>query len=105
MRTLHKKNKQSTSEQQPGLSGTISREQLQLTAHVHDKRYQDLVEEINTKRIIGYKLFKNSDGPNKQQLLYKQSAHILEEKLSEQMHYRNNSSPTQEILLKNIYVK
>ena len=61
--TSFKRNKQS--KQQPGNSSTTSREELQSTAHRYDKRLRDLVEEVNTKTGIGYKIIEDSDRPNK----------------------------------------
>ena len=78
VRTLLKGNQQSKSEQQPGMSSTTSREELQSTAHRYDKKLQELVEEVNTKRSLGYKIIEDSDRPNKLKVLYQQTTYLLE---------------------------
>ena len=82
--TSFKRNKQS--KQQPGNSSTNSRQELQSTAHRYDKRLRDLVEEVNTKTGIGYKIIEDSDRPNKLIVLYQQTVHLLEEKIPKQLH-------------------
>ena len=64
VQTLLKENQQSKSEQQPGNSSTTSREELQSTSHRSDKKLQELVEEVNTKRRHGYEIFEDSDRAN-----------------------------------------
>ena len=57
--TSLKRNKQS--KKQPSNSSTTSKEELQSTAQKNDKKFQDLVEEVNTKTGIGYKIIEDSD--------------------------------------------
>ena len=85
--TSFKRNKQS--KKQPGNPSTISREDLQSTAQRYDKKFQDLLEEVNTKTGIGYKIIKDSDRPNKLKVLYHQTAHLLEEEIPKQLQRRN----------------
>ena len=59
MRNLLIEKKQGKSEQQPGNSSTISREQLKSAAHRYDKKFQDLMEEFKT--LHGYKVNEDSD--------------------------------------------
>ena len=89
--TSLKRNKQS--KQQPGNSSTTSREELQSTAHRYDKRFRDLVEEVNTKRSLGYKIIEDSDRPNKLKVLYQQTVHLLEEEIPKQLQRRNKLVP------------
>ena len=91
--TSFKRNKQS--KQQPGNSSTTSREELQSTAHRYDKRFRDLVEEVNTKRSLGYKIIEDSDRPNKLKVLYQQTVHLLEEEIPKQLQRRNKLVPYQ----------
>ena len=95
VRTLLKGNQQSKSEQQPGKSSTTSREELQSTAHRYDKKLQELVEEVNTKRSIGYKRIEDSDRPNKLKVLYQQTVDLLEEEIPKQLQRRNKLVPYQ----------
>ena len=95
VRTLLKGNQQSKSEQQPGKSSTTSRDELQSTAHRYDKMLQELVEEVNTKRRLGYKIIEDSDRPNKLKVLYQQIVHILEEEVPKQLQRRNKLVPYQ----------
>ena len=95
VRTLLKGNQQSKSEKQPGKSSTTSREVLQSTAHRYDKRLQDLVEEVNSKTGIGYKLIEDSDRPNKMKVLYQQTVHLIEEEVPKQLQRRNKLVPYQ----------
>ena len=95
VRTLLKGNQQSKSEQQPGQSSTSSREELQSTAHRYDKKLQQLVEEVNTKRRFGYKIIEDSDRPNKLKVLYQQTVHLLEEEIPKQLQRRNKLVPYQ----------
>ena len=81
--TSFKRNKQS--KKQPGNADTISREELQSTAQRYDKKFQDLLEEVNTKTGIGYKIIEDSDRPNKLKVLYQQSVHLLEEEIPKQL--------------------
>ena len=85
VRTLLKGNQQSKSEQQPGKSSTTSREKHQSTAHRYDKKLQELVEEVNTKKGIGYKIIEESDRPNELKVLYQQTVHLLEEEIPRQL--------------------
>ena len=95
VRTLLKGNQQSKSEHQPGKSSTTSREELQSTAHRYDKKLQELVEEVNTKTGIGYKIIEESDRPNKIKVLYQQTVHLLEEEILKQLQRRNKLEPYQ----------
>ena len=65
VRTLVKGNQQSKSKQQPSNPSPTSIEKLQSAAHRYDKKFQDLVEEVNTKQRLGYKIIEYSDWPNK----------------------------------------
>ena len=80
-----KGNQQSKSEKQPGKLSTTSREELQSTAHKYDRKLQELVEEVNTERRLGYKIFEDSDRPNKLKGLYQQTVHLLEEEIPKQL--------------------
>ena len=91
--TSFKRNKQSKG--QPGNASTISREELQLKAQRYDKKFQDLLEEVNTKTGIGYKVIEDSDRPNKLKVLYQQTVHLLEEEKSKQLQRRNKLVPCQ----------
>ena len=95
VRTLLKRNQQSKSEQQPGKSSTTSREEFQSTAHRYDKKLQELVEEVNTKRSLGYKINEDSDRPNKLKVLYQQTVHLLEEEIPKQLQRPNQLVPYQ----------
>ena len=70
VRTLLKGNQQSKSKQQPGNPSTTRREELQSKAQKYDNKFQELVEEVNTKRKLGYKIIEDSDRPNKLKILY-----------------------------------
>ena len=91
--TLRKSKKQSKSEQHPGNSSTISREQLQATGQRHDKKLQELVDEVNTKRRLGQRIIADSDRPNKLKVLYQQTVHLLEEEIPKQLQRRNQLAP------------
>ena len=91
--TSFKRNKQS--KQQPGNSSTTSREEFQSTTHRYDKRLRDLVEEVNTKTGIGYKIIEDSDRPNKLKVLYQQTVHLLEEEIPKQLQRRKKLVPYQ----------
>ena len=67
--TWLKKYKQNKSRQQPDNPSATSREELQSTAQRYDKKFQDLVEEVNTKTGVGYKIIEDSDRPNKLKVL------------------------------------
>ena len=88
-----KRNKQS--KQKPSNSSTTSREELQSTAQRNDKKFQDLVEDVNTKTGIGYKINEDSDRPNKLKVLYQQTVHLLEEGIFKQLQRRNKLVPCQ----------
>ena len=65
-----KGNQQSRSEKVPGTSSLISGFLILLLIYQpaqipYDKLLQDLVEEINTKRRLEYKVFEHSDRPKK----------------------------------------
>ena len=89
--TLLKRNKQS--KKQPGNPSTTSREALQPTAKRNDKKFQDLLEEVNTK--TGYKIIEDSDRPNKLKVLYQQTDHLLEEEIPKQLQRQNKLVPYQ----------
>ena len=91
--TSFKRNKQS--KKQPVNPNKISREELQSTAQRYDKRFQDLLEEVNTKTGIGYKIIEDSDRPNKLKVLYQQTVHLLEEEKPKQLQRRNKLVPYQ----------
>ena len=91
--TSFKRNKQS--KRQPGNPCTTSREELQLAAQRYDKKFQDLLEEVNTKTAIGYKIIEDSDRPNKLKALYQQTVHLLEEEIPKQLQRRNKLVPYQ----------
>ena len=91
--TSLKRSKQS--KKQSGNPNTISREELQSTAQRYDKKFQDLLEEVNTKTGIGYKIIEDSDRPNKLKVLYQQTVHLLEEEIPKQLQRRNKLVPYQ----------
>ena len=95
--TSFKRNKQS--KRQPGNPSTISREELQSTAQRYDKKFQELLEEVNTKTAIGYKIIEDSDRPNKLKVLYQQTVHLLEEEIPKQLQRRNKLVPYQAIFV------
>ena len=80
--TSLKRSKQS--KKQSSNPSTTSREELQSTAQRFDKTFQVLLEEVNTKTGIGYKLIEDSHRPNKLKALYQQTVHLLEEELPKQ---------------------
>ena len=47
------------------------------------------MEEVNTKRRLGYKINEDSDRPNKLKVLYQQTVHLLEEEIPKQLQRRN----------------
>ena len=91
--TSLKRNKQS--KRQPGNPCTTSREELQSAAQRYDRKFQDLLEEVNTKTAIGYKVIEDSDRPNKLKALYQQIVHLLEEEIPKQLQRRNKLVPYQ----------
>ena len=91
--TSFKRNKQS--KRQPGNSSTVSREEIQLTAQRYDKKFQDLLEEVNAKTGLGYKIIEDSDRPNKLEVLYQQTVHLLEEEIPKQLQHRKKFVPNQ----------
>ena len=93
--TSLERNNQSKSKQQLKNSSTISRKELQSTAQRYDKKFQELVEEVNFKTGIGYKIIEDSDRPNKLKVLYHQNVRLLEEKMPEQLKRRNKLVPNQ----------
>ena len=95
--TSFKWNKQN--KKQPGNPNTISREELQSTAKRYDKKFQDLLEEVNTKTAIGYKIIEDSDRPNKLKVIYQQTVHFLEEEIPKQLQRRNKLVPYQDKLV------
>ena len=95
VQTLLKGNQQSKSEQQPGKASTTRRKELQSTAHRYDKKFQELVEEVNSNRTLGYKIIEDSDRPNKLKVLYQQTVHLLEEEIPKQLQCRNKLVPHQ----------
>ena len=91
--TSLKRSKQS--KRQSGNPNTISREELQSTAQRYDKKFQDLLEEVNTQTGIGYKIIEDSDRPNKLKVLYQQTVHLLEEEIPKQLQRQNKLMPYQ----------
>ena len=89
--TSLKRNKQSKGKQQPSIPSTTRREELQSIAQRYDKKFQDLVEELNTK--TGYKIIEDSDRPNKLKVPHQQTAHLLEEQKPKQLQRRNKLVP------------
>ena len=81
--------------QQPGNPSTTRKEELQSTAQRHDKKFQDLVEEVYTITGIGYKIIEDSDLPNKLKLLYQQTVHLLEEEIPKHLQLQNKLVPYQ----------
>ena len=47
------------------------------------------MEEVNTKRRLGYKIIEHTDRPNKLKVLYQQTVHLQVEELTKQKHRRN----------------
>ena len=62
---------------------------------MYDKKLQELVEEVNTKRRLGYKIIEDSDRPHKLKVLDQQTVHLLEEKIPKQVQSRNKVVPYQ----------
>ena len=91
--TSLKRNKQS--KHQPSNSSTSIREKFQSTAQRYDKNFQDLMEEVNTKTGIGYKIIEDSDRPNKLKVLYQQTVHLLEVEIPKQLQRQNKLVPYQ----------
>ena len=91
--TSLKRNKQR--KRQPGNPCTTSKEELQPAAQRYDKKFQDLLEEVNTKTAIGYKIIEDSDRPNKLKVLYQQTVHLLEEEIPKQLQRLNKLVPYQ----------
>ena len=100
VRTLLKGNQQS--KKQPGNSSTTCREELQSRAQSYNKNFQDLVEEVNTKRRLGYKIFEYSDRLNKMEVPYQQTVHLLE-KYPSNRYVETKFHLTQQVSLKNIW--
>ena len=63
-------NRQSKSKHQPDNSSTNSTEDFQSIAHRYDKKLQDLVEEVNNKQRLCYKIIEVSDRPYKLRTSY-----------------------------------
>ena len=91
--TSLKRSKQS--KRQSANPNTISRAELQSTAQWYDKKFQNLLEEVNTKTGIGYKIIEDSDRPNKLKVLYQQTVHLLEEEIPKHLQRRNKLVPYQ----------
>ena len=51
------------------------------------------MEEVNTKRRLGYKIIEDSDRPNKLKILYQQTVHLLEEEIPKQLQRRSKFAP------------
>ena len=81
--TSLKRNKQS--KKQPGNPSKTSREELKSSAQRYDKNFQDLLEEVNTKTGIGYKIIEDSDRPHKLRVLQQHTVHLLEEEIPKQL--------------------
>ena len=58
-------------------------------------KFQDLLEEVNTKTGIGYKIIEDSDRPNKLKVVYQKTVHLLEEEIPKQLQRRNKLVPYQ----------
>ena len=97
--TSLKRNKQSKNKEQPSNSSTTSTQELQSTAQRYDKNFQDLMQEVNTKTGIGYKIIKDSDRPNKLKVLYQQTVHLPEEEIPKQLQRQNKLVPYQAIFV------
>ena len=82
-------------QRQPGNLSTTSREELQSAAQRYDKKFQDLLEEVNTKTGIGYKIIADSYRPRKLKVLYQLTVHLLEEEIPKQLQRRNKLVPYQ----------
>ena len=102
VRTLLKGNQQSKSKLLPGNPSKNSRWELQSAAHRYQKEFQGLVEEVNGKRSLCYKIIEDSERPNKIKVLYQQSIHLLEEEIPNQLQRRNKLAPNQQVSLENI---
>ena len=87
------RNKQGQSKHQPRIPGTTRRVELQSTAQSYDKKLQELVEEVNTRTGISYKIIEESDRPNKLKVLYQYSVQLLEEEIPKQLQCRNKLVP------------
>ena len=85
MRNLLKGNQPSKSKQQPDNSGTTRREELKSTTHRYEKKLQELVEKVNSKTGIDYKIIEDSDRPNKLKVFYQQTVHLLDEEIPNQL--------------------
>ena len=59
------------------------------------RSFQDLVEEVNTKTGIGYKVIEDSDQPNKLKVLYQQTVQFLEEEILKHLQRQNKLVPYQ----------
>ena len=53
------------------------------------------MEEVNTKRSLGYKIIDDSGRPNKLKVLYQQTVHLLEEEIPKQLQRQNKLVPYQ----------
>ena len=51
----------------------------------YDKELQDVAEEVNSKRSLGYKLLGDLDQPNKLKVLYQHSVHLLEDEIPKEL--------------------
>ena len=57
------------------------------------------MEEVNTKRRLGYKVIEDSVWPNKLKVLRQQTAHVLEEKIHKQLQRRTKLVPCHTIFV------
>ena len=72
---------------------TSRTEEFQSTTQRYDKKLQELVERVNTKTGIGYKIFEHLDRPNKLKVLYQQTVHLLVEEIPKQLRCPNKLAP------------
>ena len=93
VQTLLRGDQQSRNKQQQGNPSTTRRKELQSTAHRFDKNFQDLVEEVNTKITLGYKIFEDSDRPNNLKVLYQKNVHLLKDGKPKQLQRRIMIAP------------
>ena len=91
--TSLKRIKQLKSKKQPRILSTTRRGELQSTAQRYDKMFEDFLEEFNTKTGIDYKIIEDSGRANKQNVLYQQTVHSLEEKIPKQLQRQEKLVP------------
>ena len=91
--------KQSYRKQQPGNSITTSKQELQSNIQRYYKNFQELVEEVNTKTAISYKIIEDSDQPNKLKAFSQETVHLLEDGKRKQLQRRSKLLPYQAIFV------